>query len=162
MDSQGLFIDVSIGWPGKVHHAHVLASSSFCNKYNRGMCFLDWTKCINDVDIPLLILGDPTYLLPWLMKPYPDTGNLTRQQQHYNYRQSRARMVVENAFGRIKGWWRYLLKRMIKTHGSESRGQEAQSACPQNNKHATTTVSHLHEGSITQSFKIRMAKSQPY
>ena len=50
----------------------------------------------------------------------------------------------------------------IKTHGSESRGQEAQSARPQNNKHATTTVSHLHEGLITQSFKIRMAKSQPY
>ena len=55
-------------------------------------------------------------------------------------------------------------KRGIKTHGSESRGQEAQSARPQNNnnKHATTTVSHLHEGSITQSFKTRMAKSQPY
>ena len=50
----------------------------------------------------------------------------------------------------------------IKTHGSESRGQEAQSAFPQNNKHATITVSHLHEGSITQSFKIRTAKSQPY
>ena len=51
---------------------------------------------------------------------------------------------------------------IIKTRGSELRGQKAQSACPQNNKHATTTVSHLHEGSITQSFKIRMAKSQPY
>ena len=51
---------------------------------------------------------------------------------------------------------------MIKTHGSESRGQEAQSTRPQNNKHATTTVSHLHEGSIMQSFEIRMAKSQPY
>ena len=50
----------------------------------------------------------------------------------------------------------------IKTHGSESRGQEAQSVRPQINKHATTTVSHLHEGSITQSFKIRMAKSQAY
>ena len=43
-----------------------------------------------------------------------------------------------------------LILRNTKTHGSESRGQEAQSARPQNNKHATTTV------------KIRMAKSQPY
>ena len=42
---------------------------------------------------------------------------------------------------------------LIKTHGSESRGKEAQSARPQNNKHATTTVSHLHEGSIMQPLK---------
>ena len=41
---------------------------------------------------------------------------------------------------------------VIKTHDSESRGQEAQIA----------RAHSLHEGSITQSFKIYMAKSQPY
>ena len=46
------------------------------------------------------------------MKCYPETGCLSPEESHFNYRQSRARMVVENAFGRLKGRWRCLLKRM--------------------------------------------------
>ena len=43
-----------------------------------------------------------------------------------------------------------------------SREAKKYKARAHNNKHATTTVSHLHEGLITQSFKISMAKSQAY
>ena len=68
------------------------------------------------VSVPLVILGDPAYpLLQWMMKLYSDNGRLSQLQHLFNYRLSRARVVTENAFGRLKGRWRCLLKR-IDTH----------------------------------------------
>ena len=60
--------------------------------------------------VPVVILGDPAYpLLTWLMKPYTGTG-LSQEQRRFNYRLSRACIVVECAFGRLEGRWRSLLK----------------------------------------------------
>ena len=71
--------------------------------------------------VPYSLIGKETFVvcrwhypaypaLPWVMKPYPENTHTTDQQKMYNFRQSRARMVVENAFGRLKGRWRCLLK----------------------------------------------------
>ena len=112
VDYRGLFMDVIIGWPGKVHDARVFSNSSCFRKGNENVLFPQWSRNINGVSVPLVVLGDSAYpLLPWLMKPYLENDHTTPQERIFNYRQSRARMVVENAFGRLKGKWRCLMKR---------------------------------------------------
>lgn len=113
VDHKGRFMDVYIGWPGKVHDARVFANSSLYTKGCNGDLFQPMSRKIGDVNVPLVILGDPAYpLLPWLMKPYVENEHTPSDQKLFNYRQSRARMVVENSFGRLKGRWRCLLKKM--------------------------------------------------
>lgn len=64
-------------------------------------------------NIAPVILGDPAYpLLPWFLKPYPENPNTIRRQRRFNYRLSRARVTVENVFGRWKGRFRRFLKRV--------------------------------------------------
>ena len=111
VDSNYQFIDINIGWPGRVHDARVFANSSLFMKGSVGNLFPS-SKCkvLNGVNVPVTIISDAAYpLLPWVMKPFADNGNLSPQKLHFNYRHSRARMVVENAFGRLKGRWRCLL-----------------------------------------------------
>ena len=46
------------------------------------------------------------------MKPYIDRGNLTPEERSCNIKHSTTRVVVENAFGRLKGRFRSIGKRL--------------------------------------------------
>ncbi|KAJ8913394.1 hypothetical protein NQ315_008787 [Exocentrus adspersus] len=55
------------------------------------------------------ILGDKAYpSLPWLLVPYINRGNLTRQQMYFNTQQSKGRQIIERSFALLKGRFRRL------------------------------------------------------
>lgn len=59
--------------------------------------------------LPLHIIGDDAFpLSEHLMKPYPQR-HLDHPKRIFNYRFSRARRVVENAFGILANRWRVFL-----------------------------------------------------
>ena len=111
VDHQNRFLNVYVGWPGSVHDARIFSNPEVFTKGQSGRLAPNTVRIIGGVSVPVVILGDPSYpLLPWLMKPYPGAG-LSVKEKKFNSRLSRARVVVECAFGRLKGRWCSLLKR---------------------------------------------------
>lgn len=113
VDCNYRFRDVVIGWPGSVHDARILSNSRVYEKGNNNTLFPDIRERIGDQDVPIVIIGDPAYpLLPWRLKIYPENTSIPQSQRVFNYRLSRARMTVENTYGRWKGRFRRFSKRI--------------------------------------------------
>ncbi|XP_066596944.1 uncharacterized protein [Prorops nasuta] len=91
------FLDVFVGFPGSVHDSRVLKESTL---------FGSLEEICGDNDI---ILGDSAYpCLKNLIVPYKDNGHLTARQREFNKKLSSCRVVIENAFGRLKQRFRQL------------------------------------------------------
>ena len=97
----------------KCHDARVLANSSVFRKVTSGELLQGEELQVQGQTLRTFLIGDSAYpLLPWLIKPFPFSSSLNSQQKTFNYRLSRARVVVEIAFGRLKACWRRLAKQI--------------------------------------------------
>ena len=96
VDAEGRFINVFAGVPGRVHGARMLRSSPF---------FEEWREKMGDY----FLLGDAAYTgqaFPFIVTPRCDNGVLTGADLRHNTDVSRGKVIVEQAFGRMKCKWR--------------------------------------------------------
>jgi len=101
VDHQLMFLDVYCGEPGSLHDARVLRKSPLHHQSEQDMRHLFGPN--------KRLVGDSAYpRLNWLLPPNRDNGHLTADQRDFNYRHSRTRIVVEMAFGLLKGRFRKL------------------------------------------------------
>ena len=126
VDARYRFIWGSCDYPGNSHDSIILQSTSLWSDIKEGKVLPSFTQEQENIHIPSLILGDSAFPFEtFLMKPYTHTV-LTKEQRYFNYRLSRARMIVEGAYGQLKGRWRLLLN---KTEGNLLQTKTATLAC---------------------------------
>lgn len=111
VDANYKFIYVDVGAAGRAGDAGVFGDSTLKKALTSNSLDLPPPSTIPGIstEIHHHIVGDDAFpLTTQVMKPYPHR-NLNKRQRVYNYRLSRARRVVENAFGILAHRWRVFL-----------------------------------------------------
>lgn len=99
-NSQFVFIDCFVGWPGSANDARVWSNSDIGKSP---------TANHDMVPVNSHFLGDSAYpLKTYLLTPYRDNGHLSAKQKLYNIKLSSKRVVVEQAIGLLKNRFRRL------------------------------------------------------
>ncbi|OXA37220.1 putative nuclease HARBI1 [Folsomia candida] len=106
-DANYRFLMVDIGREGSSSDSGILDTSPI-DKFieNASSYLLQPARLSNGVELPYVFLGDEAFQLqPNLMRPFPGKYT-TKECRIFNYRLSRARLVVENSFGILSARWR--------------------------------------------------------
>lgn len=105
-DASYRFIIVDIGAQGRFSDGALFQDSELEKRLEKNKLGLPRTSATK---WPLCLIGDAAFpLRTYLMRPYPGRG-LDETKKVFNYRLSRARRCVENAFGILVSRWRVFL-----------------------------------------------------
>jgi hypothetical protein len=101
VDANYKFLYIDVGAQGRIGDATVYNNSNLSIKLEHNLLHIPEAKLIGGTDIlcPYVIVADDAFAMKsYLLKPYSRRG-MVKSEIIFNYRLSRARRVVENAFG---------------------------------------------------------------
>lgn len=105
------FLYINVGAPGRCNDSGIYEKSKLKQNIENSNVLQDLAKNLNGVNVPAVIMGDSAFRLSrYLVKPYPFYAERSEEQKYFNYRLSKCRRVVENAFGHLKARFRRIGK----------------------------------------------------
>lgn len=114
-DANYKFIYVDAGCNGRLADGGVFNRCSFATALNNGTLNIPQPRALprSDIVAPYVIVADDAFALRNnIMKPFPGSF-LSPSRRVFNYRLSRARCVIENAFGIMSAKFRVLLSPIL-------------------------------------------------
>lgn len=115
VDAQYRFLYVDVGANGRQCDAGVFANCSLSSALEKNSLNIPGPRTLPNCSIsaPFVVVADDAFpMKPYLLKPYPNRLYDDIDSRVFNYRLSRARRIVENAFGILANRWRVLRGRM--------------------------------------------------
>lgn len=107
---------VDIGGEGRQSDGGIFRDSSIGRRFQNSLFHLPNPQPIelHGAALPYVLLADEAFpLTKYMMTPYPRSGKLNLEKKVFNYRLSRARRVVESAFGILSARWRIYRRPII-------------------------------------------------
>lgn len=117
VDANYKFLYVDVGSKGRISDGGVFKNTNLYKKLEKKELKIPPPKILQvpyTVDVPFFILGDKAFALnEYTLKPFEGTPERGSIERIFNYRLSRARRVVENAFGILSSVYRVLRKPLL-------------------------------------------------
>lgn len=106
-DYSSKFTYIHVGSTGRNNDSHIFENSSLKIFHERSEIFPQNSRIIGDINVPVLLIGDSAFKLShYMMKPFPYSPNQPPLEKTFNFRLSKCRKVIENAFGELKARFR--------------------------------------------------------
>ncbi|KAG6496874.1 hypothetical protein ZIOFF_044749 [Zingiber officinale] len=111
VDSEGRFLDISVGWHGSTTPAEIVTKSKLSKTQALLLGTASSTRELNGGSLPKYLLGGSCCpLLHWLLTPYRDgeSSSNSSKAATFNHFHACAMELVNRAFARLRMQWRLL------------------------------------------------------